>query len=86
MTSQTPEDLRLFHEFIGRKLAEDGPEALTPEEALELWRLENPTSEELAANLEAIRQGLDDLKAGRVHPARDTLADMRQKYRIPESP
>lgn len=86
MNSPTIEDLRLFHEFIGRKLEEQGSETLTPEEALDLWRLENPEPAELAANLEAIREGLADLEAGRVHPAREVLAELRRKYRISESP
>lgn len=80
MASIALEELRSFHEFIVKKLEENGPEALTPEEALDLWRFENPTPEEHEANLKAIRDGLEDLNAGRVRPAREVLAELRAKY------
>jgi len=35
---------------------------------------------------EAIRQGREDVAAGRTHPAREVFATMRKKYRIPKPP
>jgi predicted transcriptional regulator len=86
MASSAFEELRSFHAFLSRKLEENGSEALSPEEALDLWRMEHPTPEEHEANLEAIRQGLEDLEAGRMRSAREFLAEMRRKYIVPEKP
>jgi predicted transcriptional regulator len=35
---------------------------------------------------EAIRQGREDIAAGRTYPAREVFAAMRRKYRIPKYP
>lgn len=86
MASSAFEELRSFHAFLSRKLEENGSEAPSPEEALDLWRMEHPTPEEHEANLEAIRQGLEDLEAGRMRPAREFLAEMCRKYNVPEKP
>lgn len=86
MASIALEELRSFHEFIVKKLEESGPEAFSPEEALDLWRLENPTPEEHEANLKAIQEGLEDMKAGRMRPAREVLAELRAEYNVPDAP
>ncbi|MBV8230440.1 MAG: hypothetical protein JO329_10695 [Planctomycetaceae bacterium] len=83
MASSAFEELHSFHAFVSRKLEENGSDALSPEEALDLWRMEHPTPEEHAAILEAIHQGLEDMQAGRMRPAREFLAEMRRKYSIP---
>lgn len=73
------DELRSFHEFVGRKLAEAGAGTLSLDEALELWHWERRSPREEAETLEAIRRGLEDLDAGRTRPARDVLAELRRK-------
>ena len=77
------DDLRAFHEFVGRKLAEGGSEPASPQECLDLWLVENQPPEEQAATWEAIRQGLDDMRAGRTRPAEDVLRDLCRKHNLP---
>lgn len=74
------DELRSFHEFVGRKLAEGGSDSLSPQDCLDLWLFENQTPEERSATLEAIRQGLDDLSAGRTRPAEDVLGNLCRKH------
>lgn len=80
------EELHSFHNFLGKKLAEPGTDVLSPEEALDLWRLENPTPQEHAAAVDAIREGLEDMRAGRLQPARDVLAELQRKHNVPDVP
>jgi hypothetical protein len=75
--------LRLFHEFVGRKLADGGSELPSPQECLDLWLIENQTPEEQAETLEAIRQGLEDMYAGRTRPAAEVLRDLCRKHDLP---
>ena len=77
------DDLRAFHEFVGRKLAESGNEPPTPQDCLDLWLIENESPEEEAATLEAIREGLADLDAGRARPVEDVLRDLCRKHNLP---
>ena len=74
-------DLRAFQGFIAEQLANGGAE-LTLEEALGLWEYENQTGQEREATLQAIRQGLADLDAGRTRPAADVLRDLCRKYQL----
>lgn len=74
------DELRSFHEFVGRKLAEGGSDPLSPQDCLDLWLFENQMPEERSATLEAIRQGLDDLSAGRTRPAEDVLGNLCRKH------
>jgi hypothetical protein len=70
------DELRSFHEFVYRKLTEGGSEPPSPQECLDLWLIENQTPEEQSETLEAIRQGLDDMYAGRTRPVEDVLQDL----------
>ncbi len=79
------DDLRAFHDFVARKLAEGGSQPPTPEECLDLWFVENQTPEERADDLAAIQEGLDDMDAGRTRPVDDVLQELRQKYNLPLS-
>jgi len=63
MATQVDPELSRFRDFIVEKLT-SGDELLTPEEALDLWRLENPVSEEFAETVAALRQSLADVQGG----------------------
>lgn len=70
MASLHPTTLESFHQFLGRQLASDAADQMTPEQALILWR-------EREAAVAAIREGLADVEAGRVRPADEVLAELR---------
>src|SRR5262249_48785682 len=82
MPTDRRDDLRAFRDFLDEQIADGGP-SLTPWEALDLWELQNPTEAEREETLEAIREGLEDLNAGRTRPAREVLAELRRKYDLP---
>ena len=83
MSVQQSSELVRFHEFIAAKLG-NGQADISPEEALYDWRAENPTREEYAASVAAIRESLADMEAGDCgRPAADVMADLRRKYNIP---
>jgi hypothetical protein len=78
-------DPRAFRDFLDAKLSDVG-DALTLDEALGLWDLENAEEEEQAATVEAIREALDDMRAGDTGvPAREFVAEIRRKYNLPTS-
>jgi hypothetical protein len=83
MASTIVDELRSFHEFIARKLREDGQQPPSPEECLDLWRMENPTPEEHKANLQAIREGLEDMRAGRGIPLEEFDREFRERLGLP---
>ncbi len=81
MTIERANDLRAFRDFLDAKLSNGGSN-LTPEECLELWEVENQTEEEREKTLEAIRQGLADVDAGRTRPAEDVIRDLCRKHHL----
>jgi hypothetical protein len=82
MATDRSNDLIAFKGFIDEKLSEGGVETL--DEALGLWEYENQNSEEREATLDAIREGLADVEAGRTRPAHEVLAELRKKHNLPE--
>jgi hypothetical protein len=52
-------ELARFQQFIAAHLNQG--EALSPEEALDLWRAENPLSNELDSTVQALREALDEM-------------------------
>ena len=85
MATERVNDLRAFKGFIEEKLSNGGVE-LTPQEALVHWEIENQTAEERAATVEAVREALEDMRAGDTGiPAREFLAEIRRKFNLPAS-
>lgn len=64
-----------FHQFIAEQLRSDRAAQVSPEEALVLWRERQET-------MEAIREGLSDVEAGRVKPLDEFLRDFESRHRI----
>jgi hypothetical protein len=62
MATESKSELESFHRFLGEQLASGGAD-LTPEECLDLWQTQR---RERAETMEAIRQGLADIAAGRL--------------------
>ena len=73
MTALIEQDLDEFNKFVqAHPNAEDN---LSLEDYICLWRAASERDETIAA----IREGLDDLEAGRVRPADAVMADLRQR-------
>jgi hypothetical protein len=82
MATKRRDDLKAFHDFVGEQLANGGA-ALTPAETLELWEIQHPSDEEQAATVEALREALEDMRAGDTGiPVREFLAGLRRKYHL----
>jgi hypothetical protein len=86
MATERATDLRAFRDFLDAKLSNGGSE-LTPEECLELWEVENESPQERAASVRAVREALDDMRAGDTGiPAREAIAELRRKHHLPDLP
>lgn len=78
----TKDQLESFYHFANNELSANRSD-LTLDQIYQTWRLENPTPEEQADVHIAIRQGIEDIKAGRGRPAEEVMEEMREKYNIP---
>ena len=83
MATERRDDLKAFHDFVGEQLANGGA-SLTPADTLALWEIQYPSDEEQAATVEALREALDEMRAGDTGvPVREYLAEVRRKYHLP---
>jgi hypothetical protein len=55
-------ELARFHEFIASHMAKGN--RFSPEEALDLWRAENPSPDDAAETVQALRDALADMDVG----------------------
>lgn len=83
-------ELARFHQFIAERLHAGGQE-LSPEEALDLWRLEHPRNdieeedddEEDVDDAAAIMQALEDMRAGDTGMSREEFERrIRQRHSL----
>jgi hypothetical protein len=74
------DELAGFQQFAEEKLRLGEVQSL--EELFDLWCIEHPSRNEAADVHEAIREGLEDIKAGRYRPADEVMAEIRAKYGI----
>jgi hypothetical protein len=76
-------ELESFHRFLVDRLAQ-GESMLTPEECLELWRAQNPSDDDSETEAQAIREAIDDMRAGDAGQAlQEFLTEFRTRKRIP---
>jgi hypothetical protein len=85
MATERIDDLRAFRDFVDAQL-DNGGSSLTPEERLDLWIIENSSDQEREEALASIRQGRDDMDAGRTRSAREASAELRRKHKLSELP
>ncbi len=71
----TQADLSNFHQFACAKLASDKVE--TMHELFDLWLMRYPSQQEQTDTMAAIREGLADVEAGRIHNFDDVNAEIR---------
>lgn len=78
--SNSHQELASFHHFIGEQL-NTGQPSMSPEEALETWRLQNRSPVEYEADVRAIKEALDDMDAGDAGiPLEEYLAEFEKRH------
>lgn len=71
-----------FHQFVAQKLASPD-QKLSPEEVLELWRETNPSPQEYANTVAALKEAISDYEAGdRGIPAAEFDRQLRERHGI----
>ena len=83
MATDPRNDLMAFRGFLDEKLSNEGAN-LTLDEALELREYENCPEEEREETLAAIREGIEDMNAGRTQPANEALREICRKLDLAE--
>jgi predicted transcriptional regulator len=74
----TQQELDRFYEFACEVIRNRGSD-VSLDELIAKWRAAREREDVNAA----IREGIDDLGAGRMRPAEDVTNDLRKKYRSP---
>jgi hypothetical protein len=75
-------ELAQFKQFIVDHLQKG--DILSPEEALDLWRLTHPISDDLADSVSALREALADLDSGeRGVPLDEFDREFRRRHNLP---
>ncbi len=83
MATEPPTELTQFQQFVTRQI-EKGHTSLTPEECLELWRIEHPSQQLAEDDLKAIKAAIIDLNNGdRGIPAEEFVNSLRAKHNLP---
>lgn len=83
MSSNVEHELASFHRFVAAKLAENKLD-LSPEDAVDLWRVEHPYLEEFDDATEAVMEALADMEAGDVgRPFEEFDREFRARHHIP---
>jgi len=73
-------ELFQFNEFVAGKLQNGGAD-LTPEQCLELWRLQNPNSAQYDHSVKRIQSAIDEMESGSGGVSADELhSKLRSKY------
>jgi hypothetical protein len=81
--STAKQDVASFTNFAMAKIGAGGSQ-LTIDELFDQWRVENPSDEQYAENVAAIRASIEDFKAGeRGTIAGEHSAELRQTFRSP---
>jgi hypothetical protein len=83
MPAQTSDELREFHRFLGDRIACNGVNP-SPEEALDEWRRQNPSTLAASEDVAAIQEALADLAKGdRGIPFDEFDRDFRKRHNLP---
>ena len=83
MFTDAHQELLSFHHFVAEQLS-SGQSCLSPEEALEAWRLHNRSPEEYAEDVHEIREALADMDAGDCGVPMDEFdREFRRRHGLP---
>ena len=83
MATERANDLRAFKQYIDERLTNGGSE-MSLDDALNSWEFEIQAAKEREDTLEAMREGLADVAAGRTRPAEDVIRALCRKHNIPD--
>ncbi len=78
MSASTLEDLSSFHRFLTARLQSQPPQT-SPEDCLLEWRASQADRE---ATLDAAREGLSDIAAGRVQSLAEFDGEFRERHNL----
>lgn len=82
--SASPE-LEQFRDFVNEHLSKPDGSRLLPEEILELWRLEHPIPEELAASVADLEKAIEEMESGAEGiPAKELSDELRDILNLPQ--
>jgi len=85
MTVNLNGELQQFNRFVSEKIG-TGQGDLSPEEALDLWRAENPPEDERTATIRAVEEALEELRAGDTGASIEEFdTDFRQRHGLGRS-
>ena len=80
MSTDANKELQSFHQFIVQQLT-GGNSSMSPEEALEAWRILNPSPEQFREDVQAVREALADMEAGDTGtPADEYFMNFRKRH------
>jgi hypothetical protein len=82
MAAERANDLRAFRQYIDEQLTNGGAE-VTLDEALVYWEAENQTDQEREQTLQALRDRLSDVDAGRTRLFEEFDREFRSKHGLP---
>jgi hypothetical protein len=86
MNPTASQELRAFHAFLGEKLSNGGAD-LSPEDALDEWRMSHPEAEDCEDDVAAIQAALDDVANGDTGVPFDAFdREFRKQHNIPGPP
>ena len=85
MPLDTSTELEDFHRFVAEQLGA-GKATLSPEEALDLWRGNQPADQEFSTTVAALKQALSEMDQGDRGQALDAFnRTFREKHQLPHS-
>ena len=85
MVTDTKNELESFQQFLHRHLSDSG-DKLSPEECLQLWRAEHPTSRELEESVAAVQRALQQAEAGEGVSLEEFDREFRKKHNLSARP
>jgi hypothetical protein len=85
MSVNLNDELQRFNRFVSERIG-TGNGDLSPEEALDLWRSENPSEEERTETILAVEEAIEELRAGDPGVSLETFdADFRRQHGLGRS-
>ena len=82
MQTTSSTELEEFHRFVGDQLRQH-VESLSPEVALELFRQQQMTAEELTSSTRAVERALAQADRGEGVPLDEAMQGLREKHGLP---
>jgi hypothetical protein len=82
MALETNNELADFHVFLGERLKNGGTH-LSPEEALDEWRMLRPERDDLQASVAAVQRALEQAERGEGLSLEEFDRQFRQRHNLP---